>query len=50
MEPHVNYEMVNSSKYKKKLEEIAKESIKNGRPGTKYEEMATYRLMNHGLK
>ena len=29
MEPHVNYEMVNSSKYKKKLEEIAKESIKN---------------------
>ena len=32
MEPHVNYDMVNSSKYKKKLEEIAKESIKSERP------------------
>ncbi len=32
MEPHVNYDMVNSSKYKKKLEQISKESIKSERP------------------
>ena len=32
MEPHVNYDMVNSSKYKKKLEQISKESTKSERP------------------